>query len=912
MHIKGIAVFAFLLSFFVSCSDGGSGGLVEEPEPEPKPVFAGNPPVVFSEIYAANADYKDEYDKDPGWVEFYNPADTAADLRGFSLTDNANNALWTFGDVAIPPHSYFIVFLSGRDKPNSEPAKDSIDLINNAIGTWTWADSENEPPNPVGNSTAEGHFSKTAGISGTLITMDNRPALDWASAVAMLKLKGWSNTNTVDISKTDQILLRGYLSKDSRLEIRLAQNDIDDWMAWPAVIKGSGLANDLYLIELPPNSKLPDLANIYGLRFSNVSNDYGTVQFSFSSIIAHKRSGNIHASFELKDGGGKLFLLDSLGQIRDSVAYPATAGDLSFAKNFESEEWAFSRPPTPNSANSNEIYGELVQPPSAIGIPKSGYFEKRFSFILLPEIESGTIRCDTSGALPSENSPLKSGSTITIKKTTVLRCIQFKSGAYPSEPIMRTYIMGERLPDLPVVSIAVNPRDMFDTEIGMYAAGPGAGPEYPHFGANFWKDIELPVQIDFFENGANLAWNEPALIKIHGGWSRAAPKKSVAIGFKEKYGQKNLKYTLFPEHPQLRTFKWFILRNGGGSYGRDYIRDMLMTSLTEGLGIDYQKGRAVIVYYNGEYFGIHNLRERSNGDYFKTNHNIDEDNLDLIKAAGEISRGSDADYLDIMQWVEANALNDENLELLKSRIDLDNYTNYLHSEIYFLNKDWPANNLKRWRKVSPPSKWKWFLYDTDFGFGGNNLTPDVNMLYFMTEPSGPDYPNPPSSTLLLRKLLQNENYKNAFINRFSLLLSTYFAPAKVEARINALMQPIANEIPLDQKRWHLNAASMDWELMVIRNFGRNRPAQMQAEIEEFFGLDTPKDLTVSVSGNGKILIHNLPLPGESATFKVYPSVPVVIKAVPNGRAKFSGWSDGVKEAERAVAVTKAMELRAEF
>jgi len=906
--IKSIAIFAFLFSLFVSCSDSNDPAGVGELEY--KPVFAGKPPVVFSEIYTANANYKDEYGKDPGWVEFYNPADTAVNLKGFSLTDNAYKALWTFGEAVIQPRSYFIVFLSDRDKPNLEPAKDSIDLINKAIGAWEWADSQNDPP---GGSTAESGFSKTTGLSGTLVTTDNLPALNWASAIVMLKLgNSWSNTITVDISKTDRILLRGYLSKNSKLEIRLAQDDIDDWKCWPAVIKGSGLENDLYSIELPPNSKLPDLANIYGLRFSNVSNSYGTVNFSFNSIIAHKQGGNIHASFELKEGGGKLFLLDSLGQIRDSVAYPAEAKDLSFAKNFESGKWAFSRPPTPNSANSNESYEGQAQAPSTTGIPKSGYFEKELSFTLPPETGSGITRCDTSGALPNENSILKSGSSLTLTKTAILRCAGFKNGAYPSEPIMRTYIIGERLPDLPVVSIAVNPKDMFDSTTGLYATGPNASKNYPYFGANYWEETEIPIQMDFFESGARLAWSYPAGLQIFGNYSRANPKKSVTVGFRERYGQKNLKYTLLPEHPNLRTFKWFILRNNGGNYGKDYIRDMLMSSLTEGLGIDYQKGRAVIVYYNGEYYGIHNLRERSNGDYFETNYGIDENRLDLVKGNGEVSRGSDADYLDILRWAEANTLNDENLEQLKKRIDLDNYTNYLHSEIYFLNKDWPANNLKRWRTNSPPSKWKWFLYDTDYGFGGHDEIPNVKMLDFVTEPNGPEYPNPPSSTLLLRKLLQNENYKYAFINRFSLLLSTYFAPAKVEVRINALMQPIATEIPLDQKRWRLNAANMDRELAVIRDFGRNRPVQMQTEIEEFFGLDNPKNLTLSARGNGKILIHNLPLPGESATFKAYSSIPITIKAVPNSDVKFNGWSDGVKEAERTVIVTQAMELSAEF
>jgi hypothetical protein len=95
---------------------------------------------------------------------------------------------------------------------------------------------------------------------------------------------------------------------------------------------------------------------------------------------------------------------------------------------------------------------------------------------------------------------------------------------------------------------------------------------------------------------------------------------------------------------------------------------------------------------------------------------------------------------------------------------------------------------------------------------------------------------------------------------------------------------------------------MSSQLGVIRSFGNTRAAQMQREIEDFFKLSGAVDFTVSVNGNGKVFIHDMQAPVGNVTFKAYPSIPVVLKAVPNIGSVFNGWSDGVGETERAVTV----------
>ena len=37
-----------------------------------------------------------------------------------------------------------------------------------------------------------------------------------------------------------------------------------------------------------------------------------------------------------------------------------------------------------------------------------------------------------------------------------------------------------------------------------------------------------------------------------------------------------------------------------------------------------------VVFLNGEYWGVHNLRERMNHHYVEDNHGIDDDEIDLM------------------------------------------------------------------------------------------------------------------------------------------------------------------------------------------------------------------------------------------------------------------------------------------
>ncbi len=462
--------------------------------------------------------------------------------------------------------------------------------------------------------------------------------------------------------------------------------------------------------------------------------------------------------------------------------------------------------------------------------PQSGFFQKTFT-IAFPG--NKPLNCEIGGKPATKESPLIS--TIQVESSMAIRCADF-SGKFASTEIIRTYIL-EKNPDIATVFLTTDPNSLFDPDTGIYMEGPNAEEKLPHYGANYWLDKEIPVFVELIENDQNTpAFAKYAGLKIFGNWSRMHAKKSVAITFREKYGDKRLHYPLFPEFPELTVFKSFILRNFGNSFGHDYLRDRLASSLSEGLGVDYQRGRYAIVYYNGKYFGLHDLRERSNEYYFETHYGISHNNINLLTANNSVSAGSANDYIALMDWLESHSLdNDSNYAYIASKIDIKNYINYMQIEIFANNLDWPGNNLKKWNSTNPESKWKWFLYDLDFGFGYVPYK-EINIFDYASSETSDNWKNAPFHTALLRNLLKNENFKIAFINNMKSILQNNFNTDHILNRIDKMMTEIMSEIPRDQNRWSLSSTNMDKHLALIKKFAQERPGIIIKELQEFFKL----------------------------------------------------------------------------
>jgi len=527
---------------------------------------------------------------------------------------------------------------------------------------------------------------------------------------------------------------------------------------------------------------------------------------------------------------------------------------------------------------------------------KGGFYNEEIDLELFSP--GARIYYTADGTSPTRRSkryktPLK------INATTPIRAIAYK-GKYKSEIIGHTYFINEPESSIPVVSIQITPDILFDPETGIYMQGKEADEEVWSLpGANFWSRREKDINTEIFESDGKCVFRSPTGFRMFGGMSRLFPQKSMTLVARDDYGKKRIKHKLFGKEG-LNKFKFLVLRNSGSDFGKSHFRDAFMTSLLEDWDIEKQSYRPSHVYINGKYWGMYNIREKVNRYFLEDHCDIDRDSLDLMEHQRNRKRGSRKHYFNMLDYIAENDLADPaNYAYVKTQMDVQNFMDYKIAQIYFDNQD-AGGNIKYWRPQTPDGKWRWIIYDTDWGFGlHDDEAYENNSIAFHTREDGPFWPNPPWSTFLLRNLLKNKEFQDKFINRFADYINTTFDTERALSKINEMQSAIEPEIPRQLKRWKLSEKKWRKEIDVMREFAVKRPAHMRQHLQEFFEMGEEVNITLQTEGGGKITINeNIHAHEEPLEAIYFNNHPIKLKAVPNYGYRFSHW-EGIKTDKKA-------------
>ncbi len=673
-------------------------------------------------------------------------------------------------------------------------------------------------------------------------------------------------------------------------------------------------------IELYNSSNTP-----YNLNGCSITDDKTNKQkYKFTTDLIIPANGYLlvwaddyntgaHANFKLSASGEYIGLYNSTLNVIDSLTFSVQQPNISCGRYpYGANDFYLFNPSTPLSANlESSIFNRMLDPKFNI---ESGFYTGMPVLILSSDVEGAKVYYTLDGNTPTTNSTLfQLQYTPHLASTVVVKAIAVKEGYVSSKVVTKTYFINENS-DLPIFSISTNPDNFFSDTSGIYVIGTNGITALCSTGPRNWnQDWERPITIELFEQNKERVFCVDAGVKIYGGCTRLYPQKSLAFYFRDIYGSDKLKYRLFPDL-KITEFNNFILRSSGQDWWRTMFRDAFIhTLLRKNTDIDCQAYRPTVMFLNGDYWGIHNLREKLNEHYVEEHFQVTEDNLDLIEYSKGITanNGDKVAYDNMITYFTNNSLTDETkYNYIKSIVDVDEFIDYQICQIYGANADWPGSNTKLWHARDNSVRWRFMVYDLDFMFGGNSQGQfDSNTLALAVDSISTTYPSPTWSTLMLRKLLKNTNFRNEFIQRFATRINVTFEPNYVIGIIDSVKAMIENEIPKHVLRWPQSVSfAGGWEngVQIMRDFAVKRPSFMRNFLKEYFNLAGTYNFAFNINNPewGKIFVQNIDIKNNYVqTF--FKNVPIKIKAVSMPGYRFVKWEGVSSSTDKEITISLA-------
>ncbi|MBB4079033.1 hypothetical protein GGR28_001650 [Lewinella aquimaris] len=533
--------------------------------------------------------------------------------------------------------------------------------------------------------------------------------------------------------------------------------------------------------------------------------------------------------------------------------------------------------------------------------------------------DAGAVYYTTDGSRPDPRSRQYDGRPVKVTATTVLRAAVFDGFIQSGPEHGGTYLIDEPASELLTVSVGIDPWRLFNPVSGWFMPGPDPGTsEWDPTGANWWTRKEFPGQVDLIESDGTTVHSGVLGFRMFGGLSRTFPQKSFSLSGRKAYGNKKIDYPLFGPEGN-RDFRFLVVRNGGSDWGRSYIRDALLTGLLrdESWDLDLQDARPVRVYLNGKYWGLYHLREKINPRFLADRHDVDKDSLSLLEHELTVKHGSSREYERLRDFIINSDLTlPENYERLGELMDIDNFQRLQIAQTYFDNRD-AGGNIRYWRPDGPGERFRWILYDVDQGFGLHREEGwKINTLEFYTEAHGPQWPNPPWSTLFQRQLLTNPRYRRGFVNRTLDYLHTDFSAEAVSERTEAAIASVAVEMPRQLERWNQRPDYWQYHIDKLRQFARLRPDYLREHFRQFFRGGDDRSVDLAAGRGGYIILNeNLHVASDGLTGAYFANVPITLEAVPEPGYHFVGWEgidDAAPRLELDLQRDQAYRIRAVF
>lgn len=761
--------------------------------------------VCINEVMAVNRTTLSDGDGDySDWIELYNASNQSVNLKDCSLSDDdANRRKWLLPAVTLKPGEYRVIFCSGKDR--TDPAGElhtnfklskkgeAVRLYNPNADAISYVKYESASPDVSFSRMSDG------GMTAHLDPSPGQPNTALGARAATVVMV----SNSLGLY-LNEVYVSGHGA--DWVEIHNAGTDAVN-------LSGMGLSDDPSKPrkwQFPSGAMLP--ADGYALiKLADKPGEGGEVREADIKIDAPEGSEakyqivttDYTAPFSLSDGE-TLCLTMPEGQVIDRMKLYDQVSDISYGRADGYDTFRYFTERTPGRPNAATSYAKVARPiefSTPPGIVRDQAIQLRMS--TTPGV---TIYYTTDGSVPTAKSTRYTGA-ITLSENTCLRAVAMGDDVAPSDPVVASYIFGQHTVRL--VSVIGDAGRLTGSKGTLKTGVKGSG---------------VDVHVEMYEPNGTMLINQDCHLSVVGHHSRVHYKqKSIKLTARRNTGDTRFRAKLFSNR-DYESVKSVVLRASGQDCMQTHMRDSILAALAADTSVFYQETEVCVVYINGHYWGVFNMRERVDEHAICQFESWENPDGVVLSEGGN----GNAQFQKLLSWVGNHDLSsDGNVETLRTMMDIENYLDYVILQMYNCNQD--LNNVACYCSPEEDPRWKWALFDLDLSYQleRNNIKD-----WFGSKVGSITT----QSTSPFKYLMRNAKVRDYFLTRFGELLATTFSAENVVGRIEARRAILEPEMPANCKRWGWSIST--WNKCVTRmiNYAKARPGKVIGYIADAFHL----------------------------------------------------------------------------
>lgn len=350
----------------------------------------------------------------------------------------------------------------------------------------------------------------------------------------------------------------------------------------------------------------------------------------------------------------------------------------------------------------------------------------------------------------------------TVDKAFVLQAVAVSEQGEVSKVTCASYFVAMEAKtmyrNLPVVSLTMDPRKLFDYFEGNYVTGVDyenalAGDELRFDSANYYRGDEIPAHIEYFEADRFLTYEGDVVLSLRKDGNLDYGQKSFSLRHAVPGVQENCELYEFFRDGGL------FLYGGGTDYAAKN-RQQLEEALLRENGAAPLPGetKGCMVFVDGEFWGLYLLRRENTAQTFARECGVSAEEIRIVENTYPSQVAPQLQELYLLV-TEQDAGLPANYQRIQELMDMDSYLDYYCANLYFGNPKFDSFSTTLWRQEDEEGKsgkWHWEFGDATDTLGSNKLSNYSLNTYLCPGVSG---------DLFLRGLLRNPDFAVAWEQR---------------------------------------------------------------------------------------------------------------------------------------------------